>query len=42
MGRGVDRAVQHQQLVPQGEVLQHQVPAGLKRGGQTSHNRTNE
>jgi hypothetical protein len=42
MGRGVDRAVQHQQLVPQGEVLQHQVSTRVKSGGQASQDRENE
>jgi len=34
--------MQHQQLVPQGEVLQNQVATGLKRSGKASKQRKNE
>ena len=41
-GRGLDRAVQHQQLVPQCEVLQDEVTTGVKSCGQASQDRKNE
>ena len=37
-----DRAVQHQQLVPQGEVLHGEVTTGVKCCGQASQDRNNE
>jgi hypothetical protein len=40
--RGLDRAVQHQQLVPQGEVLNDGVTTGAKSCGQASQDRVNE
>jgi len=41
-GRGRDRAVQHEQLVPQGQVLHDEVTTGVKSCGQASQDRKNE